>query len=264
MPLYGYADFGPRTTPPPLPKYDPNVEAPKWNWSRIYWTPPVDKGPKKWTKIGEVPKNPEDPDWRGVIRKNVIELPVNEPQNLGLYQDPAYFWFDTPDYADPFKKMWSAFKIFADVGLLVATCVGWGRGYDFTVANNFLLFKRYCIPFVGAGMLSAATVVALANLRGKKDDYNNYVGASLVFSCVVGRKRYIDFVQAICVCTPIALSIKYCNEHNLPILPRFPIRKLTTSIGGQSAEHGIRDGDLRFGLRSNYGDPGRDVRTPYA
>lgn len=255
--------LGYRPNPPPLPQIDPDDPAPRWDWSRVRYNLPVDKGPKPWPKVGDQPASPDDPDWRGVVRNNVIELPLPEPEELGKPIPPRYMWFDTPDWADPFKKMGSAARFFFLTGGVVASACGAWQGHPFTLPKILMLTRKYMVPTFLAGMLGAGTVITVANLRGKADDMYNYTAGGFVITCIAGRKNYRDFVQGFCTIIPAGLLLKYCAEENIMLIPRWNFRRLTHSIGGQSGDDGFRSGDLRFGLRSNWGDPGRDVRKPY-
>lgn len=259
-----WPDLGYRPPPPELPKYDPKEEAPKWSWSRLWWGSPVERGEKPWTEIGTQPKSPDDPDWRGVIRNNVIEYKMPDTYTYGNYTDPKYFWFDTPDYADPFKKLGYSFKFFTMTGLLVSSLKGVAYSWDFTVANNLKLATTIVIPWVIAGMVGSTTAVCLANLRGKKDDVYNYLAAGFVMGCVLGRRNHISFFRWVSILTPCGYVVKYNAETNGMLAPKINPRLQRNPITGSDGDHGISSGDLRpFGFRGRYPDPGRDVRTPY-
>lgn len=257
-------NLGYRPPPPPLPKYNPKDEAPKWDVTRVFNSLPVDKGPTPWPRVGGVPESSKDPDWRGVIRDNVIALPPPEPYTFGAYESRKYNWFDTPDYADPIKKMADALKWFTQTGLMLCCSCGFYHQLTPNIPNSFKLLKRYFVPYVLAGMLGSASVIVLANLRGRVDDKKNYAVGGLVFSSIVGRKQHRDFFQSIVLFIPAAIGLKYASENNMIILPKFNQRAANYGIGGMPGDRGFWSGDLRLGLEHNYGDPGRDVRTPYA
>lgn len=250
--------------PPPLPKYDPNEEAPMWSYHRSKWSLPVEK-PVQWTKIGVKPESDDKPDWRGIIRSKVTEYPMPEPYNLDDFKDkPAYYFFDTPDYADPFKKLaWSS-KFFLKTGALLGCVIALIQGRHFTLGTNIWMATKVIIPWWSAGMASSATVVTVANLRGKKDDYWNYAAAGQAAAMVYGRKCVLHWIRATALCMPAALAMKWVAEENMSIFPQFNYRNRSWGLSGMSNERGIVTGDLRFGFRArNYGDPGRDVRKTW-
>lgn len=249
--------------PPPLPKYDPEKEPSKWNHERLIWNLPVDR--TNWPPIGTQPESADKPDWRGVIKNNVIELPLPGPYKFGQPANENYFWFDTPDYADPFKKLWYSFKWFSTTGLAYLCIVGMWEGGQFSVKNNMNLARRFTIPWLFGGMAASFSVLLLSNIRGNKDDYYNYAAAGLVMSSILGRKNHITWWRHSVVLTPAALTVKYCAETNTNLYPNVNFRALyrNSSLGGNDGEHGISSGDLRMGIRATNGEPGRDVRTPY-
>lgn len=248
--------------PPELPKYDKNEEPPKWNWTRMSYNLPVERD-QPWTEIGTQPDSPDKPDWRGVIRNKVIEYEMPEEYKFGQHQDKRYFWFDTPDYADPFKKLGYGLKFFFATGGAFACVVAMNRGYNVTLANNMKLMKEFVFPWMAAGMAGSLTVLCLANLRNKKDDVYNYVAAGFVMSSILGRKNHVKWFQWTMVLPAAAATVKYNAETNGILIPKWNPRIATYGLTGFDAEHGIASGDLRFGMRFRNPDPGRDVRTPY-
>lgn len=250
--------------PPPLPKYDPNEEAPMWTSRRVKWNLPVEK-PKPWTKIGDRPESDDDPDWRGVIKNKVQEIPMPGTYNLSDFKDkPAYYFFDTPDYADPFKKLvWSS-KYFLKTGLIIGFGINILKGKPPTLSSWLWMTNKVVLPWWGAGMAASATVVTVANLRGKVDDYWNYAAAGQAAAMVYGRKSCLHWIRATVLLMPLAVCMKHVAELNISIWPKYNFHKKNLGLSGMNAENGFFSGDLRFGLRArNYGDPGRDVRKPY-
>lgn len=248
---------------PPAPPREPLKPDPSksvWDLSRLKWgNHPVDK--TGWTPIGTQPESDDQPDWRGVVKKNIIACDPPEPYKFGPKNDPKYFWFDTPDYADPFKKLWYAFRWFTYTGLIIHSVAGALRCYSFNVPNNLFLFKKYTWPWILAGMAASTTAVTVANLRGKKDDLYNYAAAGAVMGSIIGRENHLKWFRWTLVSIPLVMAVKYNAEINGKLFPVFDPRMITTSITGSDAEHGFFSGDLRFGFRgTNSGDPGRDVR----
>lgn len=250
--------------PPPLPKYDPKEEAPMWSWTRTRWGLPVEK-PKPWTKVGVRPESDDDPDWRGVIRNKVIEYPMPDAYNLKDFKDkPTYFFFDTPDYADPFKKLAFSSKYFLKSGLIIGMFIWILRGRPQNLSSTLWMLNKITIPWFGAGMAASATVVTVSNLRGKKDDYWNYTAAGAVAGTILGRKNCLHWIRGTFLCIPTAIILKHAAEKNLSLWPQVNYHYKSFGLGGQNAENGFVSGDLRFGLRMrNYGDPGRDVRKTW-
>lgn len=249
--------------PPPLPKYDPKEEAPKWNWSRLRFGLPVDKGPKEFTPVGTQPENPDDPDWRGVIRNNVIEYEMPEPYNLGKYNPDHYFWFDTPDYADPFKKLWYSAKWFLWSGTITAALRGALECRKCTWSNNKFLLGKVVLPWFTAGMAASVTVLVVANLRGKKDDIYNYVPAGAAMAAVMGFNDHARLFRWTVMSIPAAIACKHIAETNGILVPIMNQRLKNWSLSGNDTQHGFWSGDFRFGLKSTWDDPGRDLRKPY-
>lgn len=246
--------------PPPRDEVLPDPENSVWNIDRLKWgNGPVDR--TGWTPIGTQPKSDDEPDWRGVVKKNIIVMDPPEQYKFGQPLDPKYFWFDTPDYADPFKKMWYSFKFFIRTGIAIQCVMGIVQGRKFTMQNNLTLLRKYTWPWMLAGMAASTTVVVLANLRDKKDDLYNYTAAGIVFGSIIGRSHHTRWLQAVVTFTPIVVAVKYNAEINGKLFPLLSPRLMQTSMTGSDAEHGFKSGDLRFGWRSNNtGDPGRDVR----
>ena len=262
--VWGFApDLGYRPPPPTLPKYDPNEDAPKWDWTRLRWrlTPVAQE--HKWPRVGDLPAADDLPDWRGVVKNNVIELPMPGKYPFGPPTDPNYFWFDTPDYADPFKKLWYSTKFFFKVGLLALSTYGLLENKKFSWKYHWSLTSRVFVPVFVGGMTASLTVLTVSNLRGKKDDYYNYVAGGLVAACVVGRRHYLSWVRHTVMWTPLAVYTKHMAETNDYLLPVINPRQRNFGLSGMSTEQGIRSGDLRcFAPKgNNTGDPGRDVRT---
>lgn len=232
-----------------------------WDWKRLWQGLTPVEGREHWPKVGDVPKEDDKPDWRGVIRNNVIELPAPGKYEFGLPQDPKYFWFDTPDYADPFKKLWYSFKFFTVTALASHNIFGIVENRPFTVKDNLSLFKRFFVPWWVGGMTASLFVITIANLRDRKDDYYNYLAAGFLAGSVVGRRNYIKWFRSVLVWTPLTVLVKHNAEINGILVPRGPnYRARNITLSGQSTEHGFWSGDLRLGLRTTPGDPGRDVR----
>lgn len=255
-------DPKPGTIPPAPPRDElkPDPKNSLWDMTRLRCgNPPVDK--TGWTPIGTQPKSDDQPDWRGVIKKNIIVLDPPETYKFGPKNDPKYFWFDTPDYADPFKKLWYAFKWFGYTGLVMHSVAGIYHGYKFTTQNNLTLFRKYTWPWFLAGIAASTTVVTVANLRSQKDDLYNYAAAGFVLGSIIGRENHLKWFKWTVLSIPLTVAVKYNAECNGKIYPIFNHRIIMSSITGSDAEHGFFSGDLRFGLRSiRSGDPGRDVR----
>lgn len=259
------ADLGPEPMPPPppLPEYDPKVEAPKWDWYRVWFHfPKAEKDPDRPTRAGQAAVSDDKPDWRGVIKKNVIPLPTPEPYKFGRPVRPHYFYFDTPDYADPFKKLWYAFKWFAATGGIM--CCSWAilQSRKFDLANHRWLFANIWWPWFTGGMIFSTTAITTANLRGNKDDMYNYLVGGLVTGAVNGRRSYIHHLRHTALWVPLGLYAKYNAETNgnMAMLknPHFQ----SHGMSGLSAEGGFFTGDLRIFPNKSHpnGDPGRDVK----
>lgn len=259
-----FSNWSPEGKMPPAPPgpsadYVPGSEKVHWNWDRIRWgNKTVDKN--NWTKVGTQPKSDDEPDWRGVVKNNVIALEPPEPYDFGQHTDPNYFWFDTPDYADPFKKLWFSFKWFLNTGLIAASTKGIVAMKTCTWADHVLLLKSITFPWLIAGMAASTAIVTVANLRGKKDDYYNYVAGGLVLGSILGKKNHLTWFKWTVGSVPLVVYVKHNAEVNGKIWPRVSPRIVNWSTTGLDAENGWKSGDLRFGLRSTYGDPGRDVR----
>lgn len=255
-------DLGARPPPPPLPKYDPAEEAPKWDWTRLKWgLPPIDKQGQVWPRAGHTPESDDEPDWRGVIRKNIIVHPLPEPYKYGQPLHEHYFWFDTPDYADPFKKLWYSFKWFSATGLAWAAGYGSLFSKTFSLSEHLRLIKLVTVPWFLGGMAASLTVLTVSNIRNKKDDLYNYAIAAMVAACVTGRKNHVAYFQHNVLWMPPALYVKYNAETNGHLVPfRHNWGMGQSPLSGYSADHGIMSGDFR-GIKGNHGDPGRGVRT---
>lgn len=248
-------------TPPPLPKYDPKEEAPMWSVYRLWYNLPVDKGPEEWPVIATLPKSSSSPDWRGVIKDNVIELPMPEPYKFGHPENPKYMWFDTPDYADPFKKLGWALKYSVFTGLFVSALMGTRYSLKATMKNNIFLVSKYTVPWVAGCMAGGTAIITLANLRGNKDDRLNYLAGGIVAGSIIGRKHYTNAVRSVFICSLAAVTAKYQAETNAYFIPKFNFRNQSWSVSGMNAEHGLFSGDYRLGIRATNGNQGRDVRT---
>lgn len=255
-------DFGPveNPPPPPLPKYEPDKECPGWSLRRMKSGLPVDK-PFPWPKIGDQPTDDDSPDWRGVIKNKIDVYPLPEAYKFGTYNDPRYFWFDTPDYADPFKKLWYAGRF----SLLTGTFIALARAAfmdqaSFTLANNLRYTRMIILPTMAMGLCGSAAVIICANLRGKKDDMINYAVGGFVAGSILGRRHYTSWFWSVCVVTPLAMVPKYNAEVNghIALVPNRRKAKLTLS--GLPGTNGIASGDHRLGYRVDYGDPGRQQR----
>lgn len=244
--------------PPPLPKYDPKEEEPKWWWGRMMFGAPMDR--TGWTKIGDQPAGDDKPDWRGVVKNNVIPLPDPGPYPYGQPNDPRYYFFDTPDYADPFKKLSFANRIFLQAGTFWAICTAVTLRYPFDLEHHILLIRKWVIPIYLSGMAASAAAIAVANLRGNKDDQWNWLAAGIAAGTVFGHKNHVRWFRAQVFCIPLALVIKRLNEENSVIAPTPNFRAPFYYLSGAPADNGWRSGDLRFGISGRIEDPGRDQR----
>lgn len=265
----GADEIVPRPAPPPLPEYDINEDVTKWSFSRFGNNLPYIR-PKPYPRIGQQPATDDDPDWRGVVRSQIIPIPKPEPCKLDGKQRPYYYWFDTPDYADPFAKLWYGFKFFWGLG-----GVGWSldilyRGVPVTEPNRIYYYVRHyknvAIPFTVAGMAASLAVVTVANLRGKKDDVYNYLAGGFVLGSIIGRKNHYGFFRWTLFYMALGYGVKYMNETNAQIMPILNPRARHLSLRGMTGEDGFLSGDFRGGLFKNtlkYPDPGRDVRKEY-
>lgn len=262
--IYG-SDYSAQVPPPPpLPKYDKSQEEPKWSMSRLLFGFPPEKPEIPYAKLGETPKEGQA-DWRGVLKENVREWPMPEIyKNLGRKYDPKYYFFDTPDYADPFKKLAWASRIFLAGGVFLGSVWhGLYLGEKMTLPSFTRMMSKIALPCFFAGVAGSLTVSTVSNLRGKKDDYINYIAAGLVFSSIIGRKDHLCFFGSAVFYTPLAYMFKYVNENNIQFIPRVNWGGSNSPLSGYSADNGIASGDLRLGFRSTYGDPGRDVRKTF-
>ena len=244
--------------PPKLPDYDPEEESPKWNWRRLRFGYTKTEGKEEWTAIGDVPKDPNKPDWRGVVRNNIIEIPPPGKYEFGQPQVPRYFWFDTPDYADPFKKLWYSFKFFTLVGIGYCGFAGCALGAEHKDLR-FVLSRTFR-PFFLGGMTTSLAVLTIANLRGKKDDYWNYAIGGFVTACTFGHNNHYKWTRNLLFWIPAAVAMKYNAETNGVLWIRSNPRLRYFGLSGQSAEHGPASGDFRL-HQPNEGDPGRGLRT---
>lgn len=245
--------------PPPLPKYNIEEEASKWNFSRLRFNLPVTRD-KPWSPVGTQPASSDDPDWRGVIRNKVNELPMPEPYKYGRAIQNHYFWFDTPDYADPFKKLWYSTKVFSKAGVIVGCSCAIIVNMN-TVESGKWAFNRFFLPIVTGGLVASACVITLANLRGKKDDIYNYIPAGILGGAIAGRRSWQIGFASMLLGGIMGAVVKYNAEINGQLYPLINHRLTAWGISGQSANNGPFTGDLRFGYRGNHGeDTGRDVR----
>lgn len=254
------SDLGKHPAPPPLPHYDPKEEAPKWDWSRLYYILPMHERHPDTPRAGGNPDSDDKPDWRGIIKDNIVPMPKVEPYDFGKRQYTKYFWFDTPDYADPFKKLWYSFKWFALTGATVASIIAALENLPLNYATNRRLFSRYWLPCVMGGMAYSVSVITVANLRGNKDDLKNYIAAGLVAGCVTGRACYLTHLRHTLFWVGAGTFAKYNAETNGVMLLRMPPSNRGIGLSGHHAEGGISTGNLQF-IKSTHGDPGRDVRT---
>lgn len=245
--------------PPELPKYDPKEEEPKWSLGRLVHNVDIER-PVPWPKVGDQPVDDEHPDWRGVIKKNVIPLQTDE-YKLGKSIDKSYFFFDTPDYADPFKKLWSSFKILGKYSVGAGVVYAIFQQLEYNLASHIFLAKRVVLPIFISGMATSLVVITVANLRGNKDDYYNYVIGGLAGAASIANGNYMRFNRAAIALVPIATGIKYINENNDHLVPQFMRRVHGGPLSGLPADDGtVSSGDLRFGVRFRIDDPGRDIR----
>uniref|UniRef100_A0A6G1SHZ0 Complex I-B14.7 n=1 Tax=Aceria tosichella TaxID=561515 RepID=A0A6G1SHZ0_9ACAR len=252
-------DSGPIPPPPPRPEYDPEVEPPKWNWSRLRWgylKPEVH--PDKPLRGGQA-ESDDKPDWRGVIKNNVIPLEPAKAYDFGQPEYNNYYFFDTPDYADPFKKLWYSFKFFFKTGLVLGCTVAIMGNKPFSWKTNRYLWNSWTGPWIAGGMTASMTTITVANLRGKKDDQWNYAAGALAAACVTGRANYIKHMNHTVYWMLAAITTKYANEQNMVMVPVLDQGARHLDIQANSAENGIMSGNLHF-IKGSYGDPGRDAR----
>lgn len=243
----------------PFPEHDPDEKfgAQKMTFTRIGHGEKIEK--TNWTEVGQQPKTDDDPDWRGVIKNQVQPMPAVEPYKHRYRRDPKnYIWFDTPDYADPFKKLWHAFKWWGLASAAYASANLSFEGQSLSLASLTRGVKKYYIPFFGIAMASSATIVTVANIR-KKDDLWNYAAGGLMWSSIWGRKHYIRWFRSTVLMVPLFVYTKYEMERNgklLPILYDYG-RSQDTGLGVLDHKHGVMSGDWRFGLRIGDENPGR-------
>lgn len=255
--------------PPKLPEYNVEDEAPKYDPERVLKGWAVDKGDEPWTLIGTQPKSDDQRDWRGVKRSEVIEHPMPGPHTYGRYEYPHYYWFDTPDYADPFKKLGFAAKYFTHGAILLSSAYGLLNGYRITPKDLPIVATKVFIPAWMAGMSAALTVVTVANLRGKKDDAWNYFAGSLVAGSIIGRRSYMSHVRSYLWIIPLGYVLKYVHEdrvHQYSFDPRTFANPRNLYKGwdhGGNAAHGFFSGDLRFTSSVVTPEPGRDFRRTF-
>lgn len=254
-------DMGPVPDPPPMPKYDPKEEAPMWNWRRIYNVVVPMPGSDLWPNVGSVPKDDDKPDWRGVIKNNIEVWPNPGPYKYGQKQYP-YFWFDTPDYADPFKKLWWSFKwsLFSGYGAWSFMCMV--KKDPLTWAGQKRNVAKYALPVVAIGMTGSLAVVTIANLRGCVDDYWNYAIAGGLTALFMGRNNFHKGVRYMFVLPTMALIAKNVAENNTHLFPTMNQRAKSLNVSGASTEYGPKSSDFRFGFRvwGKAEKTGRDVR----
>ena len=248
--------------PPELPKYDPSIEAPKWDWYRLWYSTDYLEPDPNIPKTGGQPASDEQPDWRGVIKKNVIPLPPPERYDFGNYVSKSYYWFDTPDWADPFKKLKFATIFFLKYGLAATGIYGGIVFQDFSAENTRHLIRKPFARFFLGGITASLAVVTIANLRGNKDDYWNYVLGGFVAGSVVGRSHPLSFVRQVAMWVPAAVVVKYVNETNAKLIPILDFRVRNAGpILGSAGEYGFKSGDWRPNILTSPYDSRRDART---
>jgi hypothetical protein len=252
-------DQGAMPPPPPRLEYDPKVESPKWDWTRLTWgyTKP-EKHPDTPRRGGKA-ESDDKPDWRGVIKNNVIPLEPAKAYDFGQPEYRKYYFFDTPDYADPFKKLWYSFKFFATTGIAIGCTVAIMGNKPFCWKTNRYLWNCWTGPWLAGGMTASAGVITVANLRGKKDDMWNYAAGAMAAAAVTGRSCYVKHMNHMIYWSIGALGVKYVNEQNLALIPVLDQGVRHIDIQANSAENGIMSGNLHF-IHGSYGDHGRDLR----
>lgn len=264
--IYDYTEpiLSPLYGPVPKPQtkiddYDPTVEPPKWNWSRLRWGYDKPEVHPDKPLTGGVAESDDKPDWRGVIKNNVIPLDPEKAYDFGQPEFKGYYFFDTPDYADPFKKLWFSAKFFFKTAGLIACSAGIITNADANWATFRRLFRNVALPWFAGGMIASATVITVANLRGKKDDQWNYFAAGLVAACYTGRSGWVKHMNHSIYWPAMAIAAKYINENNMVLLPMFDQGSRHLGIQANSCENGILSGNLHF-IKGSHGDPGRDTR----
>lgn len=248
--------FIPPPPPSPYKVIDPNENVPKWDVSRVVFGLPHNT--EGFTKLGQQPASDDHPDWRGIVKNKSIIMDTPKLERLGQPRDPKYFYFDTPDYADPFKKIWWSFKMSLGVGASLAGIAGAYMQPGFTIASHFYLFRRFALPTLIAGTVAGTAVPVLALLRGKKDDRYNYFFGALAGTASVAYDCHARFARTALFWVPVMVLTKWSVENNGHLTPMINLRYGNYSNYGSSADHGFFSGDLRFGVRSSHGDPGRD------
>lgn len=218
------------------------------------------KKPDDCPDVGNLPKDDDQPDWRGIKRKDVIELPM-PPPDTNYRQLDHYFWFDTPDYADPFKKLgyvmrWNLSWGFIGYGLYGLLSKG---SYKFDVPTHARILRKFYIPFCVANLACGSTIIILSNLRGKKDDLWNYVAGGLVGCSILGRNSYVTLTNNLISYLPLIVYTKYNAEINGCLLPVENVRTLYNHNIDMRAKGGFPTGNFMFGTNV-YPDPGRDLR----
>lgn len=249
--------------PPELPKYDVTQEAPKWNWSKLWYSIDLIKQHPDKPKTGGQPMDEDKPDWRGIIRKNVIPLTPPERYNFGRYTPSGYFWFDTPDYADPFKKLRYAGYFFFKYGLLYTCSFAIFAGFSFNAKDLSYLIRRPLARFWLGGATASMAVITLANLRGNVDDHWNYALGGFLAGSVVGRKNHMAFLRQTFMWTIGSVAAKWNAETNGKLTAEFDFRAINHSMAlGSAADYGFWSGDLRdkYYFRFYPEDPGRAQR----
>lgn len=248
--------------PPPLPKYDPTIDKPRYTYMSAtypYNSPKYTTKPAAWTEIGVVPESDDMPDWRGVVRSKVNALPVLEEEKMR--KDPSrYFWFDTPDYADPFKKLGYLLKFSAALGFAGSSTVHYFSKYEkMTIAKFCQLAGAFALPCIFTCMATGVTIVTVANLRGKKDDMWNYFFGSFVGCLILGSyyKNHIIGFRGAFTYIPLVLYLKYNAETNGLLLGKINFRRFYNNTMRPTGEDGIWSGDLQF--FKYRGEYGRDV-----
>lgn len=249
---------GPVPPSKPLPEYDHEKEPSKWDWRRLRWGYIKPEIHPDLPRRGGQAESDDKPDWRGVIKNNVIPLEPAKAYDFGQPEYKGYYYFDTPDYADPFKKLWYSFKFFVKTGLVIGCTIAIMTNRPMSWQTNRYLWNCWTGPWIAGGMTASTTAITVANLRGKKDDQWNYVAGGLLAACVTGRSYWVKHMNHSVYWVVGAIATKYGNEQNMALVPIMDPSVRHLDIQANSAE-GIMSGNIQL-LHGTYGDHGRDTR----
>lgn len=229
---------------------DPSDPA-RFSLQEVGYATVVDKADvEPWTRIGVQPKNDDERDWRGVRRKDIQILPM--PEELKALDQPykrGYHLFDTPDYTDPFAKLWWTLK-YSFLGSVALYTGAVGTGIVYT-RNTPKFVAKYTLYSVGACMITASSAILISQLRGKKDDWINWSSGAFMAALWMGNIHGWPTWWKVCIYgMPAAAVIK---NTKLDLLHKKDLSKYrVTGIYGSSADQGWKSGDFRFGITRNF------------